>query len=619
MARLPRALGRWTRAEWIRGGGQARVFRATDGVEGHPVRALKVVEGHAPQKRGRFVREVRVHLDLARRGAPNIVPILDHNLEGFEAGAKYGFIVMPLAEANLEGQIGLLTGRVELALEVFTGIARGVREAHRASVVHRDIKPSNVLFLDRTLREPLLTDFGIRFLKQDRRLTRAGETVGARFFMAPEQERGGVVDVDERADIYALGKLLHYMLTGRYLFREKLDEAFRQEELDGDPRYRRILDEILRRTIVEARDDRFQSVDEMIAALGMFTAGPGQGPGGPARTSTPPATDRGPSPSPIPSEDRGPGKPGDSPRDLYVEATQAINTWGPGGIKLRLDEARDALLREWEGVYGRIRDDPSRAASAAQGVIRAARPALATLLAPARLDAVDLLPDVRRLLEALLRAGDGRDGYAALHAVPHAVAGFIYMALCTCTLSWESWRFLRGLLWEKLEWSSHSGRPLYSHGFEMDQFFHSEALGRDAARIHDLYRAELDCEEFAAITGIGGDSLLGAYCQAQMLLCLRAAQEAQGDEDNYIWADFGRFNEQRVLPLLERVHSDERFAEQVGRLFGEPPKAWMEKLNARLDHIRRSYWDGGRYGWNSVERFEPRWGTQPRRFRRGGG
>jgi serine/threonine protein kinase len=99
----------------------------------------------------------------------------------------------------------------------------GIRSAHQHGAIHRDIKPANVLFLDESLREPMVSDFGICFLKEtieSERLTEHGETVGAKFFMAPEQERGGITDVAEASDIYALGKLLHFMITSRYLYRE---------------------------------------------------------------------------------------------------------------------------------------------------------------------------------------------------------------------------------------------------------------------------------------------------------------------------------------------------------------------------------------------------------------
>lgn len=101
----------------------------------------------------------------------------------------------------------------------------------------------------------------------------AGETVGAMYFMAPEQEHGGQVDVDQRADLYALGKLLHWMLTGRYLAREPLDRAFDAGEFERAPRLREILEQILARTIVFDREARFPSVDALIRSSPATTRG----------------------------------------------------------------------------------------------------------------------------------------------------------------------------------------------------------------------------------------------------------------------------------------------------------------------------------------------------------
>jgi hypothetical protein len=86
--------------------------------------------------------------------------------------------------------------------------------------------------------------------------------------MAPEQERGGVTDVDFCADIYTLGKLLHYMLTGRYLYREKLPEAFYEGELEKDKRLGVIQQQILARTIIEEPARRIQSAEVLLQVAG---------------------------------------------------------------------------------------------------------------------------------------------------------------------------------------------------------------------------------------------------------------------------------------------------------------------------------------------------------------
>src|SRR5215469_8417437 len=116
----------------------------------------------------------------------------------------------------------------------------------------------------------MISDFGICFLKEtvdSDRVTEHGETVGARFFMAPEQERGGVTDVTESSDIYALGKLLHFMITSRHLYREKLSEAFEDTELKADERLEVVRDSLLARMIVEDPYGRIQSADEVLKII----------------------------------------------------------------------------------------------------------------------------------------------------------------------------------------------------------------------------------------------------------------------------------------------------------------------------------------------------------------
>lgn len=174
---------------------------------------------------------------------------------------------MPMAACTLDDRYKLYNLRTEFCLETFLGVSTGIRNAHKEGAIHRDIKPANVLFLEESLKEPLVSDFGICFLKEtadSNRLTELGETVGARYFMAPEQERGGVTEVTESADIYALGKLLHFMITSRFLYREELSKAFEENELKQDERLRNVRDELLARMIVEDAAKRVQSAEEVI-------------------------------------------------------------------------------------------------------------------------------------------------------------------------------------------------------------------------------------------------------------------------------------------------------------------------------------------------------------------
>jgi serine/threonine protein kinase len=263
----PKLIGPWKLGERLRRGGQGGVFRATRD-EGM-VAAVKVIELTRPKKRARFIQELKIHALLSAKGASNVIPVLDHNLEQISGSenAVRGYIAMPLAVCSLYDRYRLYNLRTEFCLETFLGIVTGIREAHQQGAIHRDIKPANVLFLDDSFKQPMVSDFGICFLKEtidSDRVTEHGETVGARSFMAPEQERGGVTDVTESSDIYALGKLLHFMITSRRLYRENLSEAFEINEIRADERLEIVRDDLLARMIVEDPSKRIQSADEVL-------------------------------------------------------------------------------------------------------------------------------------------------------------------------------------------------------------------------------------------------------------------------------------------------------------------------------------------------------------------
>ena len=87
--------------------------------------------------------------------------------------------------------------------------------AYAQGVVHRDVKPDNILLEARSGRA-LVTDFGIAHLSAGAGLARTGEVMGTAEFMSPEQARGEAVD--ERSDLYSLGVVGHYVLSGRLPF-----------------------------------------------------------------------------------------------------------------------------------------------------------------------------------------------------------------------------------------------------------------------------------------------------------------------------------------------------------------------------------------------------------------
>jgi hypothetical protein len=187
------------------------VYRATDTVTGQPV-ALKIIalSGVDAGEEARFRREGRV---LAGLTHPHIVRLVAFGQ--LDDGQPY------VAMEWLEGEdIAHRQHRAPLSigqcLEVAAQIADALAASHAAGIVHRDVKPSNVILTGGANGGPLvakLVDFGVA-AAEDVKLTRTGAIIGTPAYMAPEQARGDV-EVDARADLYALGATLFEMLTGR--------------------------------------------------------------------------------------------------------------------------------------------------------------------------------------------------------------------------------------------------------------------------------------------------------------------------------------------------------------------------------------------------------------------
>ncbi len=194
-------------------GGLAIVFRVRHNTLGslHAFKLLKF-QGDAIQKR--LVMEGQVQASLRH---PNIVAVTDVVFFGERPGLVLEFIDGP----SLESWLATHEPTVEEAEVLFSGILAGVARAHRAGLVHRDLKPGNIL-LDSTdgAVTPKVTDFGIAKALADegnRSHTRTGVAMGTPQFMAPEQIRS-TKDVDQRADIWALGCILYQLVTGRLPF-----------------------------------------------------------------------------------------------------------------------------------------------------------------------------------------------------------------------------------------------------------------------------------------------------------------------------------------------------------------------------------------------------------------
>lgn len=198
-------------------GGMGRILRgyAPDGTE---VAIKEILPEFAAdiEMRFRISQEMRF---LERLEHKSIVK----TIETFMLLDKY-YIVMELVRGlNLEQWVrtkGIFQERD--ALNVMIAVLDVMQFVHEKQIVHRDLKPSNIMIRDNG--DVCLLDFGIaKDMSANGKKTTVGSVIGSDGYMSPEQAMG--LDIDHRSDIYALGCVLYFMLTGAHAFPATVSEA----------------------------------------------------------------------------------------------------------------------------------------------------------------------------------------------------------------------------------------------------------------------------------------------------------------------------------------------------------------------------------------------------------
>ena len=166
--------------------------------------------------RERFMREART---AARLSHPYIVP-----LHAVDEIGEFVFYVMAYVEGETLAQRVAARGPLPPAeaTRVIREVAWALAYAHAQGVVHRDVKPANIL-LEKGTERAMVTDFGIARAIHSSGETAVGELLGTPEYMSPEQASGEAVD--GRSDLYSLGVVGFYALTGRMPFQAPTAQA----------------------------------------------------------------------------------------------------------------------------------------------------------------------------------------------------------------------------------------------------------------------------------------------------------------------------------------------------------------------------------------------------------
>ncbi|HMN95322.1 MAG TPA: protein kinase [Phycisphaerales bacterium] len=266
----------------IHRGGQGIVHRAVQRSTGRVVaiKLIAVTARSGRRERMRFDREVEL---AARVQHPGVVTIFDRGLTA--RGRR--FYAMELVDGlPLDRHVAETRPTTEGVVDLMIELCDAVHAAHRHGVIHRDLKPGNIL-VDRGGR-PRILDFGLARAADrgrqgsEEQLTLDGEFMGTLAFAAPEQLAGNPERVDLRADVYALGVILHLLLVDehpydvdgaladaieRILHVDPPPPSSRRRGIDGD------LDAIVATAMEKRPDDRYASVALLAEDLRLHRAG----------------------------------------------------------------------------------------------------------------------------------------------------------------------------------------------------------------------------------------------------------------------------------------------------------------------------------------------------------
>lgn len=285
------SLGRLTLLRVLGSGGMGIVYEALDPSLGRRV-AVKVMHADVATHdllRARFLKEARITAELEH---PGIVPV--HDLftteEGIVclvmrsiSGASLAEVIADLRDGEAEAEARWTRARL---LRAFLQVCEAIGFSHSRDVIHRDLKPANIML--GPFGETLILDWGVacrvgQIHPPDTRLTPSeGALLGTPGYMSPEQARGKL-DLDPRSDVWSLGSILYELLTYEPAYRGNFPMQILMKSMEGAPtrppeRAPRLgipdeLTNICTKALEVDPADRYQSANELAAAIGTFLEG----------------------------------------------------------------------------------------------------------------------------------------------------------------------------------------------------------------------------------------------------------------------------------------------------------------------------------------------------------
>ncbi|HEX5437114.1 MAG TPA: serine/threonine-protein kinase [Gemmatimonadaceae bacterium] len=259
--------GRYVVERELGRGGMGIVYLACDLALERPV-AIKLLPpalAAQPELRARFLREIRTAASLSH---PNIVPI--HSVEEHQDLVFYamGYVDGETLTEHVR-RLGPLPAS-EVA-RVLQDAGWALAYAHGRGIVHRDVKPDNIL-IERATGRAFITDFGIARVANST-MTAVGASLGTPQFMSPEQAAGELVDA--RSDLYSLGVVAYFALTGATPFDGPTVQSILAMHLtkpappvsQARPGLPPKLAQAVDRCLAKEPEQRFASGDELVAAI----------------------------------------------------------------------------------------------------------------------------------------------------------------------------------------------------------------------------------------------------------------------------------------------------------------------------------------------------------------